>query len=101
MGIPNRMEKTKSEVEFCDGCFNPISECKEYGSCFPRLKTEISNLQDEVAAMQKVVEAARKIGTDHSGLCAEGDCNCTGKALDKVILALQIKVIDALRKEKP
>ena len=42
-----------------------------------------------------VVEAARHIGTEHSGICATVACNCVGHAKRKKELAERIAELDA------
>lgn len=44
----------KESSEVCDGCERPINECVGYGSCVPRLRSEL-------ALAVAVVEAARKL----------------------------------------
>lgn len=48
---------------------------------------DIKYLLSALESAEKVVEAARYIGTEHSGMCVTIACNCTGHAKRRVDLA--------------
>lgn len=61
---------------------------------------EMEAYRAEVEAMRKVVEAARYIGTEHSGYCATVACNCVGHAKRRVDLAAALASLPAAPETK-
>lgn len=63
-----------------------------------RKDAEIAYLRkrlDQSKAERAVIEAARYIGTEHSGMCATVACNCVGHAKRRAELAKALEDLDA------
>lgn len=54
------------------------------------LAAQVASLTEKLKLTEKVIEAARFIGTEHSALCATVACNCVGHARRRVDLAAAI-----------
>lgn len=81
-------EAPNSAYGICHGCY--VKE-KHRGDMWQArseaAESQVASLTHKLKAAEKVIEAARFIGTEHSALCSIVACNCVGHATRRADLA--------------